>query len=227
MQTRKSVVLAIAVAVIALGTVQSTRGQTRVLGPAISAVAPQAPSRSATAQVLTITGVNLWAGLSLTVVEPDGRKVYYTGVAIQERRDTSFKVSVVLASTGAYTLIVTNPDGATSDPFVLKGTSAEPPVPARRSPKIDRVLPEQATRDPQPQTLAVTGNYFASGLSVSVTDPTGTVYVIKGAALGTVTATSFTMSLAIEMTGEYGVMVTNPSGESSNTVMIKAVAQRR
>jgi hypothetical protein len=37
----------------------------------ISSVAPQAPSRSATAQVLTISGVNFSDGLSLTVVEPD------------------------------------------------------------------------------------------------------------------------------------------------------------
>jgi hypothetical protein len=227
MQLRKSVVLAVVMAVIAVGVVQDARGQGRLLGPVISAVAPQAPARSATAQALTITGVNFSAGLSLTVVDPDGRKTNHTGAAIQARSATSFKVSVVLAARGAYTLIVTNPDGAASDPFVLKNTTeAEPPAQARPAPKIDRVLPGEVTKDPQPQTLAVTGDHFAQGLSVSLTDPIGTVFVIKGSALGTVTATSFTMSLVIEMAGEYTVMVTNPSGESSNTVMIKVVMRR-
>lgn len=226
MLTSRSILVAIAVAVTALGTVRKADGQERLLGPVISSVAPQAPARSATTQVLSISGANFSDGLSLTVVEPDGRERRYTGTAIQTRRETSFKVSVVLAATGAYTLIVTNPDGAASDPFVLKGQpDAQLPAAARMTPKIDRVLPEEATKDPLPQRLAVTGERFVEGLSVYVTDPIGTVYQIK--ALGSLTATSFSVSVVIEMTGDYTVMVTNPSGESSNSVTIKVVARRR
>jgi hypothetical protein len=228
MLTSRSILVAIAVAVTALGTARKADGQERLLGPVISSVAPQAPARSATAQVLSISGANFSDGLSLTVVEPDGRERRYTGTAIQTRRDTSFKVSVVLAATGAYTLIVTNPDGAASDPFVLKGQpAAQPPATARITPKIDRVLPEEATKDPLPQKLAVTGERFVEGLSVYVTNPIGTVYQIRGSALGSFTATSFSVSVAIEMTGDYTLMVTNPSGESSNSVTIKVVARRR
>jgi hypothetical protein len=228
MRTSRSILLVIAVTVIALGTVRPAGGQERLLGPVISSVAPQAPSRSATAQVLTISGVNFSDGLSLTVVEPDGRKQRYTGSAIQTRRDTSFKVSVVLVAIGTYTLIVTNPDGAASDPFVLKGQpSAQPPATPMMAPKIDRVVPEQVTKDPLPQTLAVSGEYFAQGLSVYLTDPIGTVYLIKGSGIGSFTATSFSVSVAIEMTGDYSLMVTNPSGESSNNVTITVVMRRR
>jgi len=227
MLTSRSILVAIAVAVTALGTVRKADGQERLLAPVISSVAPQAPSRKTTAQELTISGVNFSSGLSLTVVEPDGRKVSYTGTAIQARRDTSFKVSVILVATGAYTLIVTNPDGAVSDPFVLKGQpAAQAPTAARITPQIDRVLPEQATKDPLPQTLAVTGERFVEGLSVYLTDPIGTVYLIKGSALGSFTATSFSVSVVIEMTGDYTLMVTNPSGESSNSATIKVVMRR-
>ena len=226
--TNRSILVAIAVAVTALGAARNADGQERLLAPVISSVAPQAPARRATAQVLTISGANFSNGLSLSVMEPDGRKVSYTGTAIEARRDTSFKVSVILAATGAYTLVVTNPDGAASDPFVLKGEpAAQLPATGRITPQIDRVLPDQATKDPLPQTLAVTGERFVQGLSVYLTDPTGTVYQIKGSALGSFTATSFSVSVAIEMTGDYTLIVTNPSGESSNSMTIKVVARRR
>lgn len=227
MQTSKSILLVLAVVVIALGTVRPAGGQERVLGPVISSVAPQAPPRSAAVQVLTIGGVNFSDGLSLTVVEPDGRKQSYTGPAIQARRDTSFKASVTLAALGPYTLIVTNPDGAASDPFVLKGSGSAQPATPVIAPRIDRVLPGEPTKDPLPQTLAVTGEHFVQGLSVYLTDPIGTVYLLKGSVLGSVTATSFTVSAALEMTGEYTLGVTNPSGESSNSMTIKVVMRRR
>lgn len=226
MHTSKSILLVFAVAVIALGTVRQAGGQERLLGPVISSVAPPAPSRSATVQVLTISGVNFSDGLSLTVVEPDGRKQSYTGPAIQARRDTSFKASVTLAALGPYTLIVTNPDGAASDPFVLKGQASAQPPTRGISPKIDRVLPGELTRDPLPQTLAVTGEHFVQGLSVYLTDPIGTVHLIKGS-VGSFTATSFTIAAALEMTGEYTLLVTNPSGESSNSMTITVVMRRR
>jgi hypothetical protein len=160
-------------------------------------------------------------------VEPDGRKQSYTGTAIQARRDTSFKTSVTLAAAGPYNLIVTNPDGAASDPFVLKGSASAQPAAPGISPKIDRVLPGELTKDPLPQTLAVTGEHFAQGLTVYLTDPIGTVFLIKGSALGSFTATSFTVTAALETTGDYTVMVTNPSGQSSNSMTIKVVLRRR
>jgi len=227
MRTITSIFLVTAVVVLSLGTVRQADGQTRLLGPVISSVTPSAPSRGETAQVLTISGANFSDGLSLTVAEPDGRKQRYAGPAILARSDTSFKVSVVLAATGNYTLIVTNPDGAASDPFVLKGQPSNQPPATPISPKIVRVLPDQVTRDPQPQTLAVTGEYFAEGLIVYLTDPIGTVNLIKGSAIGSITATSFTVSAAIDMTGDYTLMVTNPSGKSSNAVTIKVVMRRR
>lgn len=227
MLTIRSVLLSIAVAVVVLAPVRNAAGQERLLGPVISSVAPQAPARSATAQVLTISGLNFSDGLSLTVVEPDGRKVSHTGTEIQARRDTSFKVSVKLAAMGAYTLIVTNPDGAASDPFVLKGqSSGQTPAAPGIAPKIERVLPAQLTKDPSPQTLSVTGDHFVQGLSVYLTDPIGTVYLMKGSELGSFTATSFSVSVSIEMTGEYTLMVTNPSGDSSNSMTIKVGPRR-
>jgi hypothetical protein len=211
-----SLALGLAVAVVIVAAAQRQPG---LVSPGISAVDPPAPARSASAQTLTISGSNFAAGLSLEVLAPGGEKVAYSGAAIQNRRETAFQVAVVLAAPGGYTLTVVNADGSKSEPFVLKSR------PAGAAPTIERVLPEQLTKDPQPQVLTVMGSRFVAGLTVSLTDPIGTVFLLKGAAIGPVTASSFTVSVAFEMVGDYALLVTNPSGESSNNVTLK-VTQR-
>jgi hypothetical protein len=177
------------------------------------------------AQVLTIAGSTFAADLSLKVVTPDGRPLTFAGAAIRVRRETSFQVAVVLAAPGVYTLTVTNPDRSTSDPFFLKVQPSTRLV-ADVRPKIDGVLPGQASKDPQPQLLKISGERFAQGLSVSLTDPIGTVLRFKSPAVGSVTATSFDLSVVLEMTGDYSLMITNPSGESSNSVTFTVVMRR-
>ena len=219
--TKTAVVLAIAIACLAVMPAREARGQARILAPIISSVEPRAPAASDAAQLLTITGTNLLAGLSLSVVTPDRRTLNYSDAAIRARRETSFQVAVVLAVPGAYTLTVTNPDRSTSDPFVLKVPSLTQA--AVVTPKIDRVLPEPIMKDPQSQVLKISGERFVEGLSVSLTDPTGTVYRFKSPAVGAVTTSSFDLSVVLDMAGDYALMVTNPSGESSNSVSFKVV----
>jgi hypothetical protein len=219
MQWIRTAGTAVAVVVSAFAIGRGVQSQSKLVNPGISSVTPAAPARSASAQVLTITGTSFSAGLSLDVVGPDGRKQTYAGPAIQTRRETSFQAAVLLATPGNYTLTVTNPDGATSEPFIVKGQ------PATAAPTIDGVLPAQVTKDPDPQVLTVSGGRFVDGLAASVTDPAGTVFLLKGPAIGAVSASSFTLSMAFEMVGDYSLLVTNPSGDSSNTVTVK-VTQR-
>lgn len=222
--TKNTAVLAVAVVCLALGSVRQAQGQARILAPIISSAEPRSPHPSEAPQLLTIRGTTFLAGLSLSVAAPDGRTVNYAGAAIRARNETSFQVSVVLAAPGAYTLIATNPDRSTSDPFVLKVQLSVPSAEAR--PKIDRILPDQLTKDPQPQVLKFSGERFALGLTVSLTDPLGTVYLFKSPAVQSLTVASFDLSIVLDMTGDYAVMVTNPSGESSNRLAFTVVMRR-
>jgi len=224
MRTKRTASLAIAVACFAFVSAQGVQGQSRLVAPVISSVAPASLMAKPEPQLLTITGSNFLPGVSLNVAEPDGRKLTIGGTGILARRETSFQVSLTLAAPGAYTLTATNPDRSTSDPFVVKVQIAAPPAGA--TPKIDRVLPEQITKDPQPQILKISGERFVAGLSVSVTDPTGTVFKVAGTALGALTSTSFDLAVTLEMVGDYTVMVTNPTGESSNSVTFKVTMRR-
>jgi len=219
MRTKRTASLAVTVACFALASGLHLQGQERLVAPVITAVDPRSPMVKAEPQLLTVTGSNFLAGVSLNVVEPDGRKRTIEGDAILARRETSFQVAIVLAAPGAYTLTATNPDRGTSDQFVVRvQIGASSPAAA---PKVDRVLPENITKDPQPQILKISGQHFVQGLTVSVTDPIGTVQQFKGTSLGALTATSFDLSVALEMVGDYSLMVTNPTGQSSNNVTFK------
>ena len=195
---------------VAAASLTAQGRQERFVNPVISSVAPVAPTGSPTGQLLTITGSNFAPGLTLIVTTPNAKKVTYSGDAIQRQKETSFDVRVVLASEGAYTMTVSNANGDTSEPFTLKVRAA------MAKPRIDSVIPEQPTKSREPQVLKVSGERFEPGLSITLTDPTGEVVVVKGAAVGALTATSFEVSVVIELAGEYGLLVTNPNGEASN-----------
>jgi len=212
--------LTVAATVVVSAIVPAARDQSRLVSPEISSMSPASPARSASAQTLTISGRNFSPGMSLEVTSPDGRTLRFAGPAIQSGRETSFQVAVILAVAGGYTLIVTNPDGAASAPFAFKGRASA------GKPKIDRVTPGQLTVDSEPQLLTVTGERFVPGLVVYLTDPIGVVYLVKGPAIGPVTATFFEVSVVLEMEGEYTLMVTSPSDESSAEVTLKVSRHR-
>lgn len=221
MHAHIAAVLAVATLLVAPPIVAETSRQAKLVGPVISSVSPSAPSRSASAQTLTIAGSNFSPGLSVEVVGPDSRAMRFAGSAIQTRRETSFQLAVTLIVAGTYTLTVTNADGAASEPFVFKAQSSAV------KPAIDRVLPEQLSKGPEPKELSILGERFMPGLVVYLTDPIGTVYLVKGPAIGPVTATSFEASVVLAMAGEYALMVTNPSGESSDTVTLSVSHEAR
>ena len=72
------------------------------LRPEITGVNPPAPSPSKTSQSLVVSGREFAAGLSLSVTSPTGGVADYRGNAIAEQRETSFRVSAMLADAGTY-----------------------------------------------------------------------------------------------------------------------------
>lgn len=181
--------------------------------PEISSITPAAPARSSKPQPLTVTGRNFQMGLTLAVTQPSGQTMTFQDDDIQSRRNTSFQISMLIDQTGSYSFVVTNRDGGTSQPFVLKVEQARADAPA-----IERIEPAEPTRQVEIQTLRVIGQRFAAGLSVVLTDPAGAdvpdVQVTK------VTQTSLEISARLDKTGDYSLVVTNPSGAVSNVARI-------
>jgi hypothetical protein len=186
------------------------RAQERVGQPQITSISPVTKA-SDKAQPLTVNGRNFAEGLSLEVTSPEGQAQVLSGQDIRDLRETSFQVAIVLPRGGTYSFVVRNRDGGASNAFPLKVP------PTATAPSIERVEPTSVPRSTSPTRLTVLGRNFVAGLSVTLTDPTGEVTVIKDG-IGTVTATSFTVDLNLTVAGEYSLLVTNPSTENSNSV---------
>lgn len=181
------------------------------LRPEITGVNPQTPSPSKTSQALVVSGREFAAGLSLSVTAPTGGVADYRGNAIAEQRDTSFRVSVMLADPGTYRLVVVNPDGQTSMPF---GLTVKAPA---DGPSVREVKPTGLRISTSPQTLTVEGARFEAGLFVTVTDPAGGVHNLGGDAITNVMPGSFQMTMTLETAGRYELIVTNPNGKVSSS----------
>ncbi len=191
--------------------------------PHVSSVDPSPILTSPKPQALKVTGTGFAPGLTVELTQ-QGNTETFSGAAVRGQSTTSFEIAVVMAQPGAGTLAVRNTDGGVSDPFALKieaGQTGRPEGPVPQSlPAIDRVVPDKATKNSVAQPLTFSGNNFAQGLSVSITDPTGSVTVLKGSAIDSITRETVKINIVLEIMGEYSFLITNPSGQSSNTVVV-------
>jgi hypothetical protein len=217
----KSTVLAFAFLAGVLALHASTLGA--VEPPHVTSVAPSPIVMNSKPQALKVTGTGFAPGLTVEVTQL-GNTETFSGAAVRSQASTSFEISVVFAQPGPATLVVRNTDGGVSDPFTVRVEAPEPGRPDRPAPQtmpsIDRVVPDKVTKGSTPQALTFNGNNFVQGLSVSVTDPTGNVTVLKGTALETVTRELVKLSMVLDISGEYSFLITNPSGQASNSVIV-------
>jgi len=182
--------------------------------PVISGVVPTEPAPAPMAQRLTINGREFQARLEFMVTSPEGGTARFKDAAIQGRSDTTFQVDVPLITRGRYSLVVTNPDGGVSPAFVLNVG----PTPTPTAPVIEKIVPEQVMKLPEPQALRLQGLRFAPGLRAVVTDPTGTD--VMGPAVSNVTPTSLTLTVKFETAGTYSIVVINAAGAASNVATL-------
>jgi hypothetical protein len=182
------------------------------LDPKITGIVPGKPTVSPQAITVVINGEEFQSGLSLQVTTPGGQVRTLSGMDIAAQRAVSFQVQFTFDAEGRYSFVVLNHDGKRSAPFVVEARRV-----ANR-PSIDQANPAEFTKSPEPQVVTLSGRNFQPGLKLSVTDPTGTVTVAER--IDKVDAQTVVVRLVFEQSGSYAVMVTNPSGESSNTVSL-------
>jgi IPT/TIG domain len=188
--------------------------------PEITNVSPAAPGSSSKPQRLTISGTDFLDGLTLMVKTPDGQSQRFAGADILGRRTTSFEVNVLLDTRGNYSLVVSNPDGGVSRPYVLTVEVEAAQSEQKNKPTIDSISPAKVTKSNSPQTLTIRGSRFEPGLVVMITDPAGTVKTLSGNVLSDITPTSFQLAVILEVPGEYSIEVKLPSGAMSNTAVV-------
>jgi hypothetical protein len=210
------------VLIIALSALVTTGAAlTASIDPEIVAVAPNPAAPTTSPQSIAITGRGFLEHLTLSITGPSGAVQHYSEQTITYQRDTAFQAMVTLAAAGSYRLVVTNPDGKASTPFIL---SVKSPA---TTPSITAIEPQAIVKSTNPQNLTVLGAQFVPGLSAMVTDPAGNVVTISRDGVGTVSPTSVTITVTLELAGSYSLVITNPSGAVSNPFDFKVGGQRK
>jgi hypothetical protein len=182
--------------------------------PVIMSVTPASPSPAKDPQVLRIGGQDFQPKLKLVVTTPGGGTMELKDDAIQQQQAGSFQVAIVMANAGKYSLVVTNPDGGISAPFVLEARAvAKPPTPV-----IQRIQPETISKNAEAQTLTIEGQNFGPGVKVTVTDPLGVE--VLDPVVREVTTSSFKLSVKLETAGPYNLVVSNSTGAVSNVAVV-------
>ncbi|HEX5068715.1 MAG TPA: hypothetical protein VFV78_00760 [Vicinamibacterales bacterium] len=188
--------------------------QRAVSTPLILSVAPATPVPAKDPQILRITGQEFQPRLKLVITTPTGGTIELKDDAIQQQRNTSFQVSALISAAGKYSLVVTNPDGGVSAPFVVEARGVtKPPAPV-----IQRILPENISKRPEPQDLTVEGQNFGPNLKVTVTDPLG--IEVMDPVVRDANANSFKLTVKLEMAGPYNLVVSNATGAVSNVAIL-------
>jgi hypothetical protein len=87
--------------------------------PVISSISPSALSRNTLSQSVAAQGNNFDAGLTVTVIEPDGATVSLGAGNVIVSSPTAFQIFHVFNKVGTYTLRASNPDGTSSNTVSL------------------------------------------------------------------------------------------------------------
>lgn len=180
--------------------------------PAIHEFSPGFPVKSGSYQYLYVYGQGFAEGLTVAIVTPGGDTVTIGGSSVLHLTSTSFKVSVLLADIGTYSVRVTNPSGQTSSSksFIVKAPAESHP------PTITQLLPESITASPTPRPLYVQGTHFVSGLVVKLKRPNGETSTISGDAVVIGSATVVQVTVTLAQAGQYQLKVVSPSEQISN-----------
>jgi len=184
--------------------------------PQVSSVAPPQILREDAPQTVTISGRNFVSGLTVELSDPGGGSRTVERSEIQALQPTSFQMIATLSMAGAYLIRIKNPSGDQSDPFSFI-VQAEA---GGNAPHIDSVSPASVIHSASIQVFAVAGANFSSALSITLLDPSGQPLAVNGAIVGTVLPGSFQIGVSLPQTGTYTLTVTNPTGETSNSVAI-------
>lgn len=216
MRVSRIAVIAVILVGLAAGCGRSSPTNPSGSSPQITSVSPPQILREDTPQTVTISGRNFVSGLTVELTSPAGASTTLERSEIQALQTTSFQMTATLSMAGAYVIRAKNPSGDQSDPFSFI-VQAEA---GGNAPHIDSVSPTSVIHSANLQVFAVTGANFSSALSVTLLDPSGQPLSVNGAIVGTVLPESFQIGVTLTQTGTYTLTVTNPTGETSNSVAI-------
>jgi len=172
--------------------------------PVVAGLTP-APFNSGLDQILHLSGSNFQPGLRLLVVGDDSSRSFSPlNFTIDSVTPTSARFVGRLHVSGR--LQIQNPDGQVSN--ILRYTSV--PVPLQ-------CIPGSYYRSDSPQTIAMVCQSASPGITVVLTDPTGSPRAISDLAVGSPfgNSTSVSFKATLDSSGRWTATASNPDGQKA------------
>jgi pseudomonalisin len=186
--------------------------------PVITSLSPNPMTGSTANQALTIAGTGFQGTTGWGVVlSYPGTTVTLPGAQISVTSTTQIVAQVNVGTTArTWSVQVVSPNGVGSNTVSLPVTA--PPAP----PAITTLAPNPMTKSAVAQTLTINGSGFQSGSTLSVKLTSGGVVItVPGSAITFVSSSKLTMLVNVGASARtYSVVVTNPSGQVSNTATL-------
>jgi pimeloyl-ACP methyl ester carboxylesterase len=91
-------------------------------------------------------------------------------------------------------------------------------------PSVSSISPSTPQTSTSDQNIMVNGSNFTSGLTVTVTFPSGGTGTLSGSQLQSVTSSSFVMRITLNAAGTWRIRVNNSSGEQSSQFSFNVVS---
>ncbi len=176
--------------------------------PAITSLAPNPMTASATAQTLTINGSGFVAGATVKATST----VFNGNLVVTSLTPSQILATInTTAAAASWSIQVINPNGGASGSATLTVNAA----PA--NPAITSLTPNPMTASATAQTLTINGSGFAAGATVNATSSVFT---------GTLTVTSLTPSQILATinttaaAASWSIQVVNPGGAASSNATL-------
>lgn len=178
--------------------------------PSISSVSPDIGHTDNSSLSLTLDGLWFVDGCTVALQREGQPDIIATDVAIIDLYTITCNVDLTGVQPGDWRLVVTNPQGLSSDVYgpTLFSVYAPPPV-------IDSITPSFASQT-TPATITVQGNYFQEGCSVILYNNTYGCYLdVENTTYNSPTQITFDIQPEYAATGPYSVIVTNSDWQST------------
>jgi hypothetical protein len=112
-----------------------------------------------------------------------------------------------------------------SNPSPTSPSNPNPqPNPSATAPQISAIAPSQLVVDSSLQTITITGQRFASGLTILLDAPDGVWTTYKADSITVQSDTKFTAKVRLDQAGRWDITVHSAEGVESNEVPFTVVA---
>ncbi|HEX9045676.1 MAG TPA: hypothetical protein VF988_01505 [Verrucomicrobiae bacterium] len=167
----------------------------------ITGIGPTSPTAAAGAQLVKVTGNGFKPTATLALTDPTGGTQVVNGRAITSIFPTLIEANIVFDTPGTWKIVLQDPAIESSPAYFV--TVSGPP-------KIEGTNPVGSSQNEQ--DLAIAGKGFVSGVTISLTDPSG---IQVPAAIVSVTSTSVKVKPVLKTPGKWQIVATNPGNNAS------------